>query len=207
MKTIEVTLYKFNELSQHAQRTAIDKYREKNNNYSYAWDEENLNSLRKFADIFDCSFPCRNYSNAIKYDGSGNELTGLRLRTFLINNYGETLFKRKYLGHINHHVKHRMAKNKTAQRTNNQYAQIYSNTQIDKDFNLTGYCIDAELLTSLWNFIDKPDNSTMQDLVDESLSNWEKAVEADHEYQDSDEYIAETLESNGYEFTADGIIY
>jgi hypothetical protein len=207
MKTIEVTLYEFNELSQHAQRTAIDKCRETHSNYGYHWDEENLASLRKFADIFDCSFPGRDYSDVIKYDGSGNELTGLRLRTFLINNYGETLFKRKYLGHINHHVKHRMVKNKTAQRTNNQYAQIYSNTQIDKDCNLTGYFIDHELLTSIWNFIDKPDNSTMQDLVDESLHNWGKAVEADHEYQDSDEYIAEKIEANKYEFTADGIIY
>jgi len=36
---------------------------------------------------------------------------------------------------------------------------------------------------------------------------WEKAVESDHEYQDSNEYIDETIAVNEYEFYGNGERY
>jgi len=45
MKTITINLYKFDELTEKAKQTAIDKYRNKHDNYFY-YDETSPSCLR-----------------------------------------------------------------------------------------------------------------------------------------------------------------
>jgi hypothetical protein len=51
MKTIEVTLYKFSELSEDAQKKACNDYAAKG--YQFNWQDENNDTLEKFCDLFD----------------------------------------------------------------------------------------------------------------------------------------------------------
>lgn len=50
MKTIEIKLFKFNELNEKAQEKAVEKYRD--NTFEYHFADEALNSLKKFAEHF-----------------------------------------------------------------------------------------------------------------------------------------------------------
>lgn len=46
MKTIQINLYKFSELSETAKQTAIENYRNTHNDYF--WADENRETLSKF---------------------------------------------------------------------------------------------------------------------------------------------------------------
>ena len=66
MKTINLKLYSFNELSKSAQDKIINSWRDNDN---YFWNHENYNSLKSFCELFDIKikdyeYGYRNYINA-----------------------------------------------------------------------------------------------------------------------------------------------
>lgn len=97
MRTIRIKLYKFDELSKDAQKKAIDNFRNNSVDTSFIYDDAH-NTVKAFNDVFgtntglnswlDCS--CSNIDNNLL------ELKGLRLRTYIINNFWNSLFKGKY---------------------------------------------------------------------------------------------------------------
>ena len=50
MKTIEINLYSFNELSEGAKQTAIENYRSEA--HDIYWSDENRQTMETFAEIF-----------------------------------------------------------------------------------------------------------------------------------------------------------
>ena len=69
----------------------------------------------------------------------------------------------------------------------------------------TGYCGDECFLDPLRAFLERPRlGLTLADLMQECADSWCKGWAEDIEYQDSDEYIAENLEANEYEFDVFG---
>ena len=100
MKTIEIQLFKFSELSEDAQKKAIDHFRESDNDFWFI--EEANETFKKFADLFsikwreiDYEQPYRNnYSINLSDDIKG--LSGIRLMKYIWNNYKNDLFKGKY---------------------------------------------------------------------------------------------------------------
>ena len=199
MRTEQIQIYTFDELSESAKQSAIQDYRE--GNTEYFWLDEWVDSLKKFADVtgikiddYGIGAYCYAY---VRWsfdpfdwwlDKDTNDLSGLRLRTWLINNWLPEFEKGKYdsLG-----IYHKSR---------------YSKIQTEVCFTLTGYCGDMPLIDPILEFISKPDNSSLHDIIEDCFSRWVNECQADLEYQDSDEFIIEEFNQLGSEFLDDGSI-
>ena len=74
--------------------------------------------------------------------------------------------------------------------------------------NYTGVCCDEDLLQPFREFLVKPDSRSVEDLINEAIDSYCRALQADLEYQESDEFLTEEL-TNGDtpEFFENGTIY
>lgn len=183
MKTITKTInvYEFSELSDKAKQKAIyDFYQD----VDFAWVDENNDTLKRFCDVFDCRI--KRDGLQLRKDNTVSDMSGIRLLKYLHNNYYNDLFKPKYLGHVKNKAK-------------------YSKCQRDTSCVLTGYYMDEDMLQPIYDFMKKSDeNTTFQDLIDRCLDAFNRAVEQDAEYQQSEEYFEDMCEANGYTFDVNG---
>jgi len=199
MRTKQIALYQFSELSDDAQQTAIDNWR--NSGCEYAWSDEWRDSLKAFADaigarIKDYSISPYGYTQ-IDHEWVNSDwcyldtnpaetMAGLRLRTWLVNNW-LPLFQSKKV---------------YRKGANSRKSRILFNAAPDY---LTGYCGDMALLQPILGFIAKPNEQTsLNDLLADCFQTFAYAWRDDMEYQDSDEYIRECIECNEYEFLNSG---
>lgn len=193
-------LFKFAELSESAQAHAIDKWRDQDTQWN--WADEWRDSLKTFSRVLNITL--RNWEVSItspsfvqwNYSPDNctcEDLHGLRLRTWLINNWLPHFRKGKYYS-LNHGA---------------GYKHRYSRCQFEyNNCPLTGYCGDMALIDPILQFIAKPEADTnLHDIIENCFSQWCTEWTADMEYQISDEYIRETLEINEYEFTENGNIH
>ena len=198
MRQATIDLYKFNELSDEAKQTVIEAYRNEYCDYnSYGWHQENDESLTAFCDLFNINIRSYdidrghiNFINfTINHDSDILHLEFLRLRTYLLNNYGYILYKPKYLKHI-------------------KGKPYYSKCQTESyNCNLTGYCFDDHLLDEIYKFIKNPDNRSFEELISDCLYSWIFAYRNEIEHIHSDEYITEELIAMGYEYYENGTEY
>jgi hypothetical protein len=212
MKTVKINVFSFNELSKEAKQTAIENYR--NNNTEIFWTDENRESMEKFAEVFpievtNWSYGGRGEGVSFHFTAHGDieELKGQRLATYIWNNYRGEIYSRKYYGDANvkHCIKHKRIEcidHKNGNFTNAYYSAITIETG---NCPLTGYYMDNEILDPIWKFLDKPSESvSFKDLLEVCFDSWIEACNNDIEEQNSDEYISDNIEANGYEFTEDG---
>jgi hypothetical protein len=200
MRTETVNVYTFSELPEQAQERAIERWRAASSEYD--WNDEWRDCLKIFCDnlgikLKDWSIsPWGNsYINAelitpCQWDyldvDPAEDMRGLRLRTWLINNWLPCFKRGKY---YHHNGKSR-----------------HSNLQFSYD-DLTGFCGDYGLIQPILKFIDEgwmDDRISLNDLLSDCLHTFMYDWIHDMEYQNSDEYIRETIEANEYEFYADG---
>jgi len=186
MRTYEIEVYTFPELSDRAKERAMSDY----GSHEPAWVEENNNSLEEFYELFydlirqegryltDHSFRAGGYVEEVL------SLSGFRLMKYLWNNYRRSLYKGKWYG-----------KGK---------AQRRSNVQLDNSGILTGYWADDAVLSPIYEFMSKPDGRTFEDLLTECVESWRIAVEREYEWQQSEEYFNDIAEANRWEFTEYG---
>lgn len=210
MKTIEIKVYSFNELSEDAQQTAIQNYL--NEGYEPAWDRENLESFLKFCKIFNLKL--KNYSLSsymcdadICSENSEeiNNLNGIRLLKYIWNNFKNDIYKGKFYNvKVNKPVNHKRVISKTY-KNGNTFNGYYSAIQLNYCCPLTGYCMDDSILKPIFDFMQKPCKyTTFLDLMEECKENWLSAVKSDYEYQESKEYISDFFEANEYQFLENG---
>lgn len=76
-----------------------------------------------------------------------------------------------------------------------------------KECPFTGYYMDEMILKPLHDFLDDPDDRTLEDLARECADAWVDAVVQDMEYQISDEYLTEHADANEYLFYESGRRY
>lgn len=225
METITKTysVYSFNELSEEAKQTALDNFEPST---EFIFDDAG-ESLRKFIDIFsiknwsiDFLEPYRN-SYKIDIDYYYNEqileLSGIRLMKYILNNYSEYLFARKYIKHgelrdVKPNKFHRMRKvNEITSNCSNKgkfRVAYYSNINFDNSCVLTGMCYDDSLLKPIYDYLLKPsDRVNFEDLIGMCIDSLSKDVESEYCYRHSDEGKIEDIEANGYKFTEDGEIF
>lgn len=187
MRTKRVRLYQFSELSDKAKERALDEYRK--DGPEYFWAEENRATLSAFEDVFpvkvnDYRYDDRGGDIQFTFTGEHPEMTGVRLMRYLWNNYRTNLFKGQYY-HKGHTSRH-------------------SRIILDNSCTLTGYCLDMDILQPVYNFLQKPDDTTFEDLMQDCLNGWVRSCVRDIEYQNSDECITENIIANEYEFLKDG---
>lgn len=190
-RTVRIKVFKFDELNDAAKEKAIDRYRQVNSEAGNPWDLENIDSLKAFMKLF----PVENARRAdgIVFSGEDTikELTGVRLATYLWNNYKRSLWKPKYMS------------NKSVGAVG--YRSRHSNCQIDNVCVLTGYWMDNEILHPVYDFINKPDERIdFEDLMQNCYAAFERAREEDIDFQNSDEQVIEAIKAKEYEFKADG---
>ncbi len=196
VKVVKIKVFTYDQLSDEAKETAREWYL--GNNFDYAWSDEWRQSLEEFCKVFPITVKNWevddwNHSFRLIMDTDDNveELSGIRLRTYILNNYYSTLFERKHYG--------KYAKNET---TGKWKYQRYSRCQwIETDCPFTGYCGDYSVLQPIREFLKTPKSTTtfkdlMDDCIESLFTDWQK----DMEWQRSEEYVADHLEANGYEF-------
>lgn len=220
MKTIEITLYKFNELSEKAKQVAINNERE-NVCVNYIYDDAYC-TVKSFNSVFGTSEGRHSWldANTSNFDNSILELRGFRLQKYLWNNYKDTLYKRKYLKHGELAVAkkpfHKMKKQTeiTSNCPNKGKISVsyYSNIQKEsKNCNLTGVCYDEDILKPIYDFLDKRDFSNctidFESLLNDCFYELKKSIEKEVDYRNSYEAICEDLSEKDCDYTKDGQIY
>jgi len=219
MKIIETAVYSFNELNPEAQQTAIDNYRNNGIYTQYNWDEAHK-SVKEFCKVFNVSTGSRSWLDVYtgQVDDNILELKGLRLRTYLINNFWSQIYTPKYLKHSELRTEaptkwHRMrGYRKIEQGPNKGLISVtyYSSLKREYSCPLTGVTWDMDLLDPIVKFIDKyreypsAEYQTFKDLLEDGFSGLKKTLEDEDEYKNSDEAIREDLENNENEYTEDG---
>lgn len=215
-ETITRNIYKFNELTEDAKENAINEFREQGVDVNYIYDEA-YNTVKEFHKYFPTKEGNRSWLNT-QFTCEDNilELTGERLRKYLINNFYSALYSRKYLGSIgkNKVINHRMSEthyyNMSKGAICNSSNFIYSNIQFNNDCTLTGVCYDYSLLRPIYDFIneghikDSFKYLNFEMLINDCFESLEKDIKKEVEYLSSEEAIIETIEANDYEFNEEG---
>lgn len=205
MKTIELKLYSFNELSKEAQKKVVDSWEP----FTDYITSEAFDAAQKFFALFNSRLTSLDFDRE-EWSCSGLpdnllEVSGLRLATWLQNNVADQLFKPKYLKCFDGHKKHKMCANRTAKRTGKRYCFAYSNVQRVSDCPLTGVCYDYSILKPLLDFMSRPDNTTTaRELIGDCLQSLCKDVTAEIEYLSTPDAVSEECAANDYMFTAEG---
>jgi hypothetical protein len=212
MKTIEVNLYKFDELSIEAKEAAIEYYRENRLDCSHIYDE-----ARDTIEAFENHFPTNNKWGTSMFDcyaelnDGVEELRGLRLRTYILNNYGYILDKGKYYGKLSKKFKDGtpipISKEHPA---GCRHIKRYSKVFVDDSCNLTGVCYDDSMLQPIYNFIYfgfKNESISLLDVLDDCYKAIKEDIRSEEKYMNSDEYITEQLMEEGVIFDKEGNVF
>lgn len=210
MKTVCVNLYSFAELSSTAQAVAIAndrKSREEADTFLFEIGEA-VNTVKAAAKAF--GFKLINYSIGADVQTSFvslltgvrqvEELTDVRLRTWLINNHYDVFYTKKPYG-----------KHLRSFQLCGQYYHSYQRESkvlfVESDCPFTGMFYDCEFLDTFRDFLRKPDHNTLTTLFEIAVQNLCHALRREYEYQMSDENIRYDLElSDDAMFTEEGEI-
>ena len=208
METVCVNLYSFAELSSTAQKTAIAndrKIREQEDTFSFEIGDA-VNTVKAAAKAF--GFKLINWSIGADVQTSFvslltgvrqvEELTGVRLRTWLINNRYDVFYTKKPYG-----------KHLRSFQLCGQYYHSYQRESkvlfVESDCPFTGMSYECEFLDTFRDFLRKPDHNTLTTLFEIAVQNLCRALEREYEYQMSDENIRYDLElSDDAMFTEEG---
>lgn len=193
MQTVET--YTFAELSKDVQEKLIDKHRSYMSEHIDLYNHmeyEAIDSVQQLHRLFGINTG-RSYDYITSIDGIQDidELCGLRLRTWLINNHYDTLYKPKSRTHW--------------------HLEIERNA-----YGMTGLSYDYGLLMPLWEFIEDPrefirtygyssiDRVSARLLFGESWGIHERTIENERDYLCSREYALEYLGNDDTMYHADG---
>lgn len=179
MRTIETTLYRFDELSDSAKDRARENFRRSgylDDIDQWNWQEASA-SRKAFLDEFRADLRSGHYQSesvhvSPKYDqvdGAIGEISYVRLWKYLQANHADCISK---IGHC----------------------------------QFTGVCWDENLLDGIAEFMRKPYRTDFESLLYSCCEDLRNAVENESEYQYSDEAIDESIRANEYEFTNQGEI-
>jgi hypothetical protein len=200
METRTYTVYKFNELSEAAKEKAHSEYL---SHINYFWMDENIETLKTFADNFNITIKNYEYdthngfvSFSLNCDDNILELKGERLARYFWNNHFNEVFRGKYYGKLVEDPKEKHGR---------RHVKRYSKVMYEMNCP-TGYCIDYDILQPLYDFMHKPYDVDIESLFDKCFDAWLKAVHSDLQWQESMEYFEDHAEANDYDFEEDGSI-
>ena len=204
-KTIEI--YKFNELSQEAKENAISNYADTD---AYTSDYKAV--LEDFCERFNVNvykwevgaYEPISYCTSIN-GVEDQELRGLRLRTWIINNIWNDLYEGRYYSTPFKQVP------KSPEHPAGLSYQFRHSRIIMEERCLTGFCAGYTILGAIREFLDegwiKYPHKTWEDIVNECVNDFFLSWRGDLEYAVSEDGFEEFCEGNEYEFTADGRMY
>lgn len=193
MRTIQktYTLYTISELEDEAQQKAYTDWLAKGNDYPYASD--NCNTLEAFCSLFriDCTNYCYdsctyNYRFHTKYEVDTEELSGIRLQTYIYNNFYSELYKPKIYW------------------TKNCKKKRKSRIFVTSECPLTGFIMDDIMLQPLMDFMQSPDSRNFKELMRDCLEAFFSSCRDDCRYCESEDYFKDESHGNNWEYLIDG---
>lgn len=198
METRTYNVYKFEELSKEAQEKAHEEYLQC---VGYHWNDEALGTLQAFAKKFDITikdYSIDTYNVYVSWsfdfsDEEKEERKAIKLYKYLQNNIIDTIEKGKFYS-VGKYGK------------DGKYSYKSRNSKILKEWDLTGYCIDYDILEPLKKFMSHIENINLETLIDRCIKSWGEAVKSDMQEQESFEHYKEICQINDYYFTIDGKI-
>ena len=219
MRTIRTKIYKFDELSDDAKQNAIRHYQNDFLTFEHIYSDAE-STVKAFCEAFNVKTGSHSWldCNTSNIDDAILELSGLRLRKYLLNNFGSTLYERKYLKHgqltTERKPYHRMIKQ--TEITNNcpnkgKFSiSYYSNIQKEsKNCNLTGMCYDDDMMKPIYDFLELRTfgSTNFEDLLNDCFDAMRKTLKDEEDYMYTDEYISEEILANEYEYTESGKLF
>lgn len=227
MRTAEVEVYSFGELSDKAKERALAKWREAEEHYQSG---EVRKTIEAFEKEFGVDVRCWQYSpynhsfrlDLSRIDGDVLALRGNRARAWFWNNHARMLLapERHYWTHDRDGKLFRaIASDSRVYQSKVFYTRCY-----DGACPLTGVCFDNDALDPLAYFcfgtywdedrqarlqsrvrtISADDCATVRSILRDCVESLFKAAEDDWRAQESEEYFADFCEANEWEFTEDG---
>lgn len=192
MKTETINLYRYSELSDEAKERALDDWRA--HNYEINWQDELFDSLKTL--IERSGFKLSDYSlglerSYIRLDMPDEiaVMEGPRAMAWIENNLLSNL---------------RISPAQYKAKGYAKYGKAYRVGCI-KPCPFTGVCYDEDFLDSLLANIRQ--GYCLKDCYNWLANKYQELLDAEYEYQTSEEYIAETFEANDYHFTEDGTLW
>lgn len=195
MRTKTIKLYSINELSEDAREHALKKYRE--NQTEIFWSEEIFESLKGLfnacsgVSLKDYSLEQFNSWIKVEFDREeSKELTGKRAIAWINNNLL-----------VNIRIPENSLSDKGKRSELAKYGRYYRAGEI-KPCPFTGYCADDDFLDSLLK--DVKEGTDLKTAFEGLATEYQRILNDEIDYQNSEEYIIEHMEINEYEFTEDG---
>jgi len=202
MRTIEVQLFKFNELSDEAKQVAMNAY-EADTSFSYNDAHE---SVKAFNEIFGTRESRDTWINVSTehIDDCILELTGFRLQKYLWNNFRDGIYKPKQYSLWS-------KKDVSFKYYKDGYPVLKirkSRVFLDDCCPLTGVCYDEDMLDPIREFLASRDvesqSTTFESLMEDCFYRLFKSLESEDEYAYSDEGKSEELSERDDEYTITG---
>ena len=196
MKTITIKLFKFSELSESAQLKAINSHTLNSDHIL----EAAIATTKEFCKAFEIDWSLSRspdgFQPADNYDVFYS-LSGFRLRTYIINNFSNILYKgRLYAGLVG---------------VNKSWRPIKRTSKVffEKNYNLTGTGFDVDILGPIFDFISNTNNSTnLADIFCNCFENLNRSVSCEIEQLNSRESIRDDLfQQDHFDFLEDGTLY
>jgi hypothetical protein len=218
MRTIRTKIYSFNELSKEAQEKAIENFRNNNLTFDFIYSDAE-STVKAFCEAFNVKTGNHSWldCNTSNIDDDILNLTGLRLRKYILNNFGSTLYKRKYIKSFFSetepkiwHPLRRYEKTFSRRENKNGFWITYSsNIFFESSCNLTGMCYDDDIMKPIYDFLELRtfDNTNFEDLLNSCFDAMRETLEKEEEYMYTDEYISEEILANEYEYTESGKLF
>ena len=201
-ETIEIKIYNYEDLllpeNESIKRRVVNRYNDYNDGIDYSEFKDTKN---KFEEAFGIKINgSRDWSH--KYSEEVMNLKGIRLLKYIHNNFFDAIFEGKYFSLWSEKEKTYKYHKEGCSVLKSRHSKV----MFTKDCTLTGVCYDLDILDPVYNFLEKPsEDITFEYLIQECLDSFERAMDKQEEYNNSDEGILESLEDK--EFTEDGNIY
>lgn len=205
--TITKTVYSFDELSDEAQEHAIEHEREVRNYFDdLPWSLEYADSLSGFCKRFrvttDVAYDDRSYILKSTLPEYGENIQGLRLRTYIINNYDDVLYKRRESYAAQSPSFQELMDGK---KRKSRISRIFCK---DTCCPFTGFIADENLIAPIRAFVknptSKPETYDLNDLLTDCVHSFNLAWEHEVDSYYSDETISTYLRESEFQFTEDG---
>ncbi len=194
MRTLvrEYNLYPISELTAKSQERAHQEWL---SHKEYAYSSDNQATLAEFEQIFNlsirdwgydsCSY---NYNFSTDLSADIEQMQGVRLATYLINNHWHRLFTPKSYW----------------LRGKSRKSRVF----VSSDCPLTGYCADCAVLDPIYKFLEHPNpQTTYYSLMNRCLDSLFKYCRDDVEQTERLEYFIEESEANEWEYLESGEIF
>lgn len=201
-ETIVRNIYKVEELSEKARNKAFSDWCEVDE-FNNSDNEQILNAFCSVFPVTVSDWAFSEGQHYIKHHmtteyGDTDELTGLRLRTFIINNYFHELYKGKYYS----------SKGYFDSEQQYHYVCRHSKVIFERGCTLTGYGNDLDILSPIFKFLDLKDPRdcmvNLKYLMGVCLDKWLTTCENDYDHYYTMEHFIELSSLNEWEYLEDG---